>query len=91
MALDMLCQEMNGPWWLVRRCQKAICHSRAVKKNGEGCGERLKEKERERRALLSFVELASFLRKFCCQFEHCGFGMRAFVHFVVPLCRVYSF
>ena len=33
-------------------------------KNGEGCGERMKEKERERRALLSFVELASFLRKF---------------------------
>ena len=24
-------------------------------KNGEGCGERMKEKERERRALLSFV------------------------------------
>ena len=25
------------------------------------------------------------------QFEHCGFGTRAFLHFVVPLCCVKSF
>ena len=35
------------------------CH-----KNGEGCGERMKEKQRERQAPLSFVELASFPRMF---------------------------
>ena len=27
MALDMLCQEMHGPWLLLSRCHKALCHS----------------------------------------------------------------
>ena len=27
MALDMLCQELNGPWQRVRRCEKDFCHS----------------------------------------------------------------
>ena len=64
MALDMLCQEMNGPWWLVCRCQKALLsqqerpfshRGRACDKNGEGSGERMKEKERQRRAPLSWL------------------------------------
>ena len=28
MALDMLCQELNGPWWRARRYRKALCHSK---------------------------------------------------------------
>ena len=58
MALDMLCQEFNGFWQLVRRCQNALPFSHrglGCDKNGEGCGERMKEKERERRALLSWL------------------------------------
>ena len=68
MALDMLCQEMrSGAAVAERPCvtaRKAFlspwtgCH-----KIGEGCGEIMKEKERGRRAQLSFVELASFVRK----------------------------
>ena len=65
MALDMLYQEMNGPLPLLQgplsQQEEPFSHrGRAVTKNGEGCGERMKEKEREQRALLSFVELASF-------------------------------
>ena len=48
MALDMLCQELTGPWYRVRRCQSALCHSKksllspwtGYDKIGEGCGER---------------------------------------------------
>ena len=50
-VLDMPCQELNGPWQLVRRCHKALCHSKRslshtvrCDKNGEGCGERMKER-----------------------------------------------
>ena len=57
MALNMQCQELNGPWQLVCRCQgpsvtaiKAFLSPwTGCDKNGEGCGE-MKEKERESRA-----------------------------------------
>ena len=53
---------------LLSQQEKPFSHrGPAVTKNGEGCGEKMKESGTRaggRRALLSFVELASFLRKF---------------------------
>ena len=59
MALDMLCEAWlsfdatERPFVTAR---KAFLSSwTGCDENGEGCGERMKEKERERRGLLSFV------------------------------------
>ena len=49
-------------------------------KSGEGCGERMKEKERERRGLLSFVGCQAW----------CASAARVFRPFFVPPCDVHS-
>ena len=54
MALEVLCQEMNEAFWSAAErpfvtARKAFLSPRTgCDKNGEGCGERMKDKERER-------------------------------------------
>ena len=57
MALEMLREELNGPWQPVRRCQKTIPFSRgwAVTQSERVVVREKKEKEREKRALLSWL------------------------------------
>ena len=75
---------------------KGVCHSKKAflspwtgcDKNGEGCGERMKEKERERRAPLSWLSWPVSFGSF--DVKHGVLVERGFSFFCATVCCSYS-